>query len=46
MEILWGFSYPGSLFLCILIVESSGESLERSFISWMVVDTLYEGISV
>ena len=42
MEILWGFSFLGSLLLCILSVKSSSESLERSFISWIVVDTLCE----
>ena len=33
-------------FFCILSVESSGESLERSFISLIVVDTLCEGVSI
>ena len=45
-EVLWGFSFLGSLLLCILSVESSGESLKRSFISWIIIDTICEGVSV
>ena len=41
-EILLGFSFLGSRLLCILSVES----LKRSFISWIVIDTLCEGVSV
>ena len=46
MEVLWGFSFLGLLLLCILSVESSGESLERSFISWIVLIPFVNGVSV
>ena len=36
------FSFFGPLLLCILSAESSSESYERSFISWIVVDILCE----
>ena len=41
-EIFMRFSFFGPLFLCILSVESLDESFKRSFISWIVVDILYE----
>ena len=42
MRFLWGFSFLGSLLLCILKVESLGESFEISFISWIIIDILCE----
>ena len=41
-EICMGFSLFGPLLLWILSVESSGESFEKSFISWIVVGILCE----